>query len=426
MEMTMIARSGARVPGTTLVTESPDFGEPVMVDIAGIEPVYGGSIGPVTSTPQAPNEIFDTEPTPGGGRPVSVPGTTPVTETADFGEPMIGIAGIDPVYGDSIGPVTSTPHAPSIYGTNGSDDMFGTSADDVIKGLDGNDWLYGLAGNDILDGGRGADVMAGGTGDDTYHVSYAGPTANTGDVIWEWGGEGTDTVLLESPGFFLLPTAVENLVFAGSATQGAGNALDNVIIGNAADNYIVAFGGNDTIDGGYGNDTINGDNYDRYSGGNDSIEGGYGNDLLHGDGGNDNLSGGVGNDSLDGGGGQDTLTGGSGGDSFVWHSTYDTTLAGQAADIVTDFNRADGDLLDFHYIDANATGGTVDDAFTFVGVVDVTQGGSFTAPGQIGYFTTPTDTFILLNTEVDAGIDYQDATIRVAGVHNVDASWFVL
>jgi hypothetical protein len=101
-------------------------------------------------------------------------------------------------------------------------------------------------------------------------------------------------------------------------------------------------------------------------------------------------------------------------------------LAGQEADIVTDFNRASGDLLDFHQIDANATGGTVNDAFTFVGVVDVTHGGSFTAPGQIGYFTTGTDTYILLNTEVDAGIDYQDATIRVAGVHSVDASWFVL
>jgi Ca2+-binding RTX toxin-like protein len=134
MEMTMIARNAARMPGTTLVTETPDFGEPMIVDIAGIEPVYGGSIGPVTSTPQAPNEIF---------------------------------------------------------GTNGSDDLFGTSADDVIKGLDGKDWLYGLAGHDILDGGRGADVMAGGTGDDTYHVD------NYLDEIWEWGGEGTDTVLLE-------------------------------------------------------------------------------------------------------------------------------------------------------------------------------------------------------------------------------------
>jgi hypothetical protein len=71
-------------------------------------------------------------------------------------------------------------------------------------------------------------------------------------------------------------------------------------------------------------------------------------------------------------------------------------------------------------------GGTAYDPFTFVGVVDVTQGGSFAGVGQIGYFTTTTDTYILLNTEVDAGIDYQDATIRVAGVHTVDASWFVL
>jgi hypothetical protein len=91
-----------------------------------------------------------------------------------------------------------------------------------------------------------------------------------------------------------------------------------------------------------------------------------------------------------------------------------------------DFNRASGDLLDFSLIDANATGGTDNDAFTFVGVVDVTQGGSFTAPGQIGYFTTGTDTYILLNTEVDAGIDYQDATIHLVGGHLVDSSWFLL
>jgi hypothetical protein len=35
-------------------------------------------------------------------------------------------------------------------------------------------------------------------------------------------------------------------------------------------------------------------------------------------------------------------------------------------------------------------------------------------------------TYILLNTEVDAGVDYQDATIRLAGAFTVDASWFVL
>jgi hypothetical protein len=120
--------------------------------------------------------------------------------------------------------------------------------------------------------------------------------------------------------------------------------------------------------------------------------------------------------------GLDVMTGNGGGDVFVWTSTNQTTLAGEEADVVTDFNRAEGDLLAFNSIDANAMGGTANDEFTFVGIVDVTQGGSFAGVGQIGYFTTATDTFILLNTEVDAGVDYQDATIRVAGVHTVDTT----
>jgi hypothetical protein len=86
------------------------------------------------------------------------------------------------------------------------------------------------------------------------------------------------------------------------------------------------------------------------------------------------------------------------------------------ADVVTDFNRAGGDLLAFNPIDANLTVGG-NQAFTFIGTA------AFTAPGQINYFTTATDTYILLNTDADAS---QDATIRVFGVHTVDASWFVL
>jgi Ca2+-binding RTX toxin-like protein len=141
---------------------------------------------------------------------------------------------------------------------------------------------------------------------------------------------------------------------------------------------------------------------------------------------NNTINGNDGVNTVVGGLGLDVMTGSGGGDTFVWTSTDETSVAGQEADVVMDFNRAGGDLLAFNPIDANATGGTNDDAFTFVGVVDVNAGGSFTAPGQIGYFTTATDTYILLNTEVDAAVDYQDATIREAGVHNVDASWFVL
>jgi Ca2+-binding RTX toxin-like protein len=187
-----------------------------------------------------------------------------------------------------------------------------------------------------------------------------------------------------------------------SVRAGYGNDRDNVLTGNAAHNVIYGRGGNDTIDGELGND------------------------FLKGGGGDDSLSGGDHDDLLDGGAGRDTLIGGSGGDRFVLFSTDETRLAGQEADIVMDFNRAEGDLLDFSFIDANATSGNVNDTFVFLGIVDVNAGGSFTAPGQIGYFTTSTDTYILLNTEVDAGVDYQDATIRLAGVHNVDSGWFVL
>ena len=58
-----------------------------------------------------------------------------------------------------------------------------------------------------------------------------------------------------------------------------------------------------------------------------------------------------------------------------------------------------------------------DQAFTFVGTA------AFTAPGQINFFTTATDTFILVNTDADAT---QEMTIRLVGVHAVDASFFVL
>ena len=135
----------------------------------------------------------------------------------------------------------------------------------------------------------------------------------------------------------------------------------------------------------------------------------------------------VGSSDQDGGGydGLDVMTGKGGGDVFVWSSTAETRPAGDQADVITDFNRQQGDLMALNLIDANeAIGG--DQAFTFVGVVDFASN-FFTGAGQIGYFTTATDTYILLNTKVNAGgVDFEEATIRLVGVHAVDASWFVL
>jgi Ca2+-binding RTX toxin-like protein len=252
----------------------------------------------------------------------------------------------------------------------------------------GNDLNNDIAGNgsdNILDGRGGADRMIGSWGNDTFIVDSAN------DRVEDYVGDGTDRVLTSVS--YNLPFGVDeysNRLFQiellETTNQAGTNAID--LVGNGFGNTIIGNNGINTIAGSRAGDDLNFDGIEDYDG-------------------------------------LDIMTGNGGGDVFVWTSTNETSLAGQAADVVTDFNRAAGDLLAFNPIDANATV-PGDQAFTFVGIVDVTQGGSFTAPGQIGYFTTSTDTFILLNTEVDAGIDYQDATIRVARAHTVDASWFVL
>ena len=184
-----------------------------------------------------------------------------------------------------------------ITGTAGNDTLIGTSGDDSISGLGGNDSLVGNAGNDTLDGGTGADKMVGSADNDTYVVD------NTGDVVVEGAGAGTDTVLT-SLSTYTTSNNVENLTATGTSDfTGTGNGLANVITGNI---------GNDSLSGLSGNDTLIG------NGGSDTLDGGTGNDSLEGDSGSgdDLLLGGAGNDTLDGGPGNNTLTGGTGNDTY--------------------------------------------------------------------------------------------------------------
>ncbi|SCK05276.1 DUF5801 repeats-in-toxin domain-containing protein, partial [Vogesella sp. LIG4] len=82
--------------------------------------------------------------------------------------------------------------------------------------------------------------------------------------------------------------------------------------------------------------------------GNDHLFGYAGNDTLNGGAGNDVLSGGDGNDTLTGGPGNDLMSGGFGSDTFVWHLGDQGTTAAPAADRITDFHTAEGDVLDLH------------------------------------------------------------------------------
>ncbi|MFZ2726350.1 MAG: hypothetical protein WAX77_08880 [Methylococcaceae bacterium] len=201
----------------------------------------------------------------------------------------------------------------------------GSNNDDSLVGGANNDTLYAYAGNDTLDGGTdGADSMIGGAGNDTYYVD------DTGDIVLENSGEGTDTV--NSTISYTLLTNVDNLILDNTIAiniNGTGNALNNIIVGNSSANNLTGIDGNDSLVGG---------------GGNDILDGGNGNDTLNGESGNDNLKGGAGDDTyvvdslsdvVD-----ETITGSSGIDTVITSISY--TLKTSPTDNIENLTLAAG------------------------------------------------------------------------------------
>ncbi len=260
----------------------------------------------------------------------------------------------------------------SMAGGAGNDLMFGHDHWDTLDGGTGNDQLLGGAGNDSLIGGAGNDTLsgeagtntlAGGAGNDFYALEFSG------SVVQELGGQGTDTVL--SGVNHELADNVENLMLAGTAITGTGNALANAISGNGKDNKLEGDAGNDTLDGdagadsmtgGAGNDVFivdeEGDDIVEIAGeGKDTVQSsaaayvlaaevenltlledaddGAGNGLanvitgnagwnkLYGFGGKDTILGGDGIDLLDGGSGDDSMAGGYDSDTYIVNSAGD-------------------------------------------------------------------------------------------------------
>ncbi|MBU3698296.1 calcium-binding protein, partial [Dechloromonas sp.] len=244
----------------------------------------------------------------------------------------------------------------------------GNALDNILTGNAGANTLSGGTGNDTLDGGAGADTLIGGAGNDTYILDVPA------DVVIENAGEGIDTI--KASFSYVVASNVENLTLTGTvATDGTGNALDNVLVGNALANTLSGGSGNDTLDGGTGTDNLIGgvgnDTYVvdnagdvvvenagegvdivqssiSYVLGNDvenltltgySSINGTGNALdnvLTGNSYNNVLTGGAGNDTLNGGSGYDTMVGGAGDDIYYVDSASDivTELAGEGFDVV--------------------------------------------------------------------------------------------
>ena len=109
--------------------------------------------------------------------------------------------------------------------------------------------LTGNAAANTLNGGTGVDTMMGGAGDDIYIVDDAA------DVTTEAASAGNDAV--QASLTWTLAANIENLALTGgTAINGTGNTLDNVLTGNTANNTLTGGAGNDTLDGGLGNDTM--------------------------------------------------------------------------------------------------------------------------------------------------------------------------
>ncbi|WP_137154858.1 hypothetical protein [Rhizobium sp. FKL33] len=106
---------------------------------------------------------------------------------------------------------------------------------------------------------------------------------------------------------------------------------------------------------------------DKYNGKkgyvNGIVDGGDGADILNGGVKLDNFAGGVGADTLYGYLGKDKLGGGGDADTFIYKAAAES--AGKAVDIISDFTKADDDLINIHAIDADTTAKNNQD-FTFI------------------------------------------------------------
>lgn len=169
--------------------------------------------------------------------------------------------------------------------------LTGNEFDNFIIGGAGNDTLSGGGGNDILDGRAGIDTMTGGAGNDTYYVD------NTGDVVNEDVGGGTDTIYT-SVNYTLAAGQEIEFLRAFNAPAGLtlrGNDLDNALFGGAGDDTLESGGGNDKLYGGDGNDSIGTTGTSAF------IYGGFGDDSIRLDGSSTATGvadGGVGSDTV--------------------------------------------------------------------------------------------------------------------------------
>ena len=175
------------------------------------------------------------------------------------------------------------------------------------------------SGDDLVEGRvEGTAVL-----DDTRGIVESFVDTGSGDDLVEGRVEGT-AVLDDTR------CIVESFVDTGTGNDVVrGSIRESVVHGGSGDDRLeLSQGYGSIIDGGSGDDRI-------------AIEGISADMQLFGGTGEDIMIGGTGNDTLSGGTGSDVLRGGKGADTFV----FDVSSFGRGTDLVSDFNRSEGDKL---------------------------------------------------------------------------------
>ncbi|MGB0507986.1 MAG: calcium-binding protein [Pikeienuella sp.] len=245
--------------------------------------------------------------------------------------------------------------ATSVNGQFFHEDIYGGVNDDNLSGGAGDDMIFGGLGADTIDGGDGFDF-----------VSYAGDDA---------------------------AIKLDLLGKARAKGEAANDLITNIegIIGTSF------------------NDRLKGDQ------GANSLLGGAGDDKLVGRKGDDTLDGGDGNDLLLSGKGADVLTGGEGADTFVFRGVRWSRP--EETDHITDFDGADGDIIDLTKIDA-ARGIKGNQAFDFIGTDEFSG-----ERGTLRFETIGENTLIQGDRNGNSEADFE---LLLIGVHDLSEGSFLL
>lgn len=303
-------------------------------------------------------------------------------------------------------------------GGSGNDRLTGNDAANTLFGGAGRDSLAGGNGNDSLDGGSGIDTMVGGAGNDSYSLR------DSGDVINEAAGAGTDVVLSYLASHLLGANVENGRIMLASAANLTGNSVNNLLYTGAGSNIIDGGAGIDTVSYLYGVTASGGVQVNLATtvaqatgaSGSDTLRnvenltGSARNDTLTGNGSSNTLEGGAGDDVLDGAGGTDSVsyrsaggavivslalvgkqaTGGAGSDTL---SNFENLLGSAYADTLT--GDGSNNLLDGGAAADRMTGGVGNDIYVIDNVGDTVSemlgGGSDLVRSSIGYSLIDTD-----------------------------------